>query len=308
MKVLFVGLGSIATKHISALRELYPNVNIAALRSSPDSQDVDQIQNFYSYNESLIFNPDYIFICNPSSEHLSTIQNLIPFKKPLFIEKPALVSMQNSQDLILEISKHNIYTYVACNLRFLDCLTFLKKYLKKNEIQEISAYCGSYLPDWRTNQNFRESYSVKPQLGGGVHLDLIHELDYLFWILGSPSKSTSFLTSNSQLNIEAVDSAHYVLEYPKFLATVTLNYFRKNTKRNLEIVLPEETLTIDLLKNSVTSDLNSSPLFQSSKTAADTYKTQIESFVLNAKKSFPLNPLQEHLKVLEICLNEQSKK
>ena len=45
--------------------------------------------------------------------------------------------------------------------------------------------CFSFLPNWRNNINYKNSNSAKKKLGGGVALELSHEIDlanYLFQI------------------------------------------------------------------------------------------------------------------------------
>ena len=49
MKVLIVGLGSIAKKHIEALRTLQPKCAIYALRSSLKANIEDGIVNIYDF-------------------------------------------------------------------------------------------------------------------------------------------------------------------------------------------------------------------------------------------------------------------
>ena len=44
--------------------------------------------------------------------------------------------------------------------------------------------CHSYLPQWR-KKNYKKSYSSNAKLGGGVSLDLSHEIDYIQWIFGN---------------------------------------------------------------------------------------------------------------------------
>ena len=131
--------------------------------------------------------------------------------------------------LVQLVESNNIITYVACNLRFHPCIIYLRNILSKNIliINEVNVYCGSYLPDWRPGVNIRTIYSSNPNMGGGVHLDLFHELDYTVWLFGHPKVSKSFLRSASSLNIDSIDYANYILEYNTFNANIILNYFRR---------------------------------------------------------------------------------
>ena len=47
MRVLVMGLGSIAAKHIAALRRIDPEVEITALRSSRASRPVEGVKDIY---------------------------------------------------------------------------------------------------------------------------------------------------------------------------------------------------------------------------------------------------------------------
>ena len=52
---------------------------------------------------------------------------------------------------------------------------------KKVKVFNINIISNSYLPKWR-KRDYRTSYSSSKSQGGGVLLDLSHELDYLTWI------------------------------------------------------------------------------------------------------------------------------
>ena len=99
--------------------------------------------------------------------------------------------------------------------------------------------------------DYKKVYSTNGAMGGGVHLDLIHEMDYALWLFGEPSSIKSTLRSSSRLYIDAIDSANYTLIYDNFVVNIVLNYFRKDTKRNCEIVFTEETWNVDLTKNTI---------------------------------------------------------
>jgi len=305
MNVLLVGLGSIAKKHIMALNSIDTSFCIYALRSSINSKSFDTVYNIYTIEELNDKKIDFAIVSNPTAEHKRTIELLLPLQCPLFIEKP-IYHKTNIQDIVDKIKEKKILTYVACNLRFLECLNYIKKVIisDKKILNEINVYCGSYLPEWRPNINFRDIYSVNPDMGGGVHIDLIHEIDYLYWLFGMPEETKTVFRSRSSIGIKAYDYANYCLIYNSFCASVVLNYYRKDTKRTLELVFEDETWIVDLRKNIIMSQ--DKIIFKSDQDIIDTYLDQMNYFVqlvkTNKKTSF--NAIEDAYNVLKICLEK----
>lgn len=304
MKVLIIGLGSIGKKHVAALRSINPSIQIDALRSSKSNVELEGVVNYYEFNEIKQNKYDFAIISNPTSEHKRTIEQVVQLNIPLFIEKPLFHNL-DIEDLVKNVISHNITTYVACNLRFLNSLIFLKKYLTSNSIRinEINVYCGSYLPDWRKDTDYKKNYSAIPELGGGVHIDLIHEIDYLYWFFGMPKNTHRFFSNKSSLNIASYDYANYILEYQNFNVNIILNYFRRDAKRTCEIVLEDLTLTANLLENKIV-DSNQKIIFESEQKMIETYKNQLEYFIACIKNnSKPFNTIEDAYNLLKICLN-----
>jgi len=300
MNVLVVGLGSIAAKHIAALQIIEPKTKFYALRSSSNTNSKKGIVNVFSIDDLENISIDFAIISNPTSEHKNSIKSLIPKKIPLFIEKP-LFSELGNEKIIEEIQEKNVITYVACNLRFLGCLQFAKEYIQDKRINEVNIYCGSYLPNWRPEIDYKKTYSANKDLGGGVHIDLIHEVDYAYWLFGKPNNVNKMFSSKSTLEINAYDYANYVFEYATFNTSVILNYYRKDPKRTLEIVCEKETLTIDLLINKVYR--NQKEIYSSEKTILDTYEDQLRFFVTEVlDKAIKFNTAKEAYEILKICL------
>lgn len=305
MKVLIVGLGSIAKKHISALKQIDSKIDIFALRSKTNALQYQDVTNLYQINELKDYTFEFCIISSPTAFHAKDIERILQFNIPLFIEKPLFNSLDH-QSLIDSIKANHIKTYVACNLRFLDSLIYVKEnFIGHSEliINEVNAYCGSYLPDWRPNTDYRESYSANKILGGGVHIDLIHEIDYLYWLIGAPTKTNKLLKSNSTLDISAIDYANFILEYPNFVSSVKLNYYRRDAKRYLEILFNDFTIYIDLLTNTVYK--NGIQVYSSDQTIIDTYIPQLEYFITNISKA-SFNDITEAYEVLKICIQTNS--
>jgi len=304
MRVLIIGLGSIAQKHIKALKSVDEKVELFALRSSSSEREYSypEITSIYNIDELSVV-PDFIIITNPTFLHRQTIEDCLLLKSPIIIEKPVLGNPDEGNELSKKIEEAGVITYVACNMRFHPALQFVKQNLKPNvhKIQEVNIYCGSYLPDWRPNRNFREVYSAKKEMGGGVHLDLIHEIDYCVWLFGRPTKYSSIKSSKSHLKISAIDYVHYNFEYQNFNADITLNYYRRKPKRTLEILFEYETWLVDLLESTIIND-NGEILFKSDFNIMDTYLDQAKYFCRHIKlNKTMMNDFNEALQILEIA-------
>lgn len=309
MKILIVGLGSIAAKHIAAIRRLEAanehKSDIYALRSSRKAKSVDGVTDIYTTSDAHALRPDFIIISNPTSHHARTIEEFAGSRIPLMIEKPVF-DQPVHDNIIKETERHNTLTYVACNLRFLESLRFVSQSLRNGnipgKINEVNIYCGSSLPSWRPGTDYRESYSAQPELGGGVHLDLIHELDYACSIFGMPTKTYGIARSNSSLDIQAIDYANYIYVYPEFCANIMLNYYRPTYKRTLEIVFENDIWTVDLANNNVTRS-NGDTVFSSPNRIIDTYTRQMAYFMdlVESKAHQSANTISQANEILKIA-------
>lgn len=302
----FIGYGSIAKKHILAISKLYKHSEVILVRR--DSTDIiENIDNInFTITASIIdlHKADFIFITNPTSLHVDTIQKALEFKKPLFIEKPLSNTFEGVEVLQQELNDSKLINYIACNLRFHPCISFLKlNVLPALIINEVNVYAGSYLPDWRPGIDYRKNYSANAEMGGGVHLDLIHELDYCYYLFGNPAKTFRVLNSKSSLHINAIDYAHYFWEYNNYSLQITLNYYRRDYKRTIEIVAEDATYLVDLKKGTITK--NEEIIFSADTDMTFSYQLQIDYFVKQAQKNEKCyNDINEASHILKLCLNE----
>jgi predicted dehydrogenase len=306
MNVLIIGFGSIARKHLAALREIDPGVTVTALRSSAVHETVPGVTSIVSL-EHLPHRPDFVIISNPTSRHGDSIKKVADLGCPLFVEKPVLSSLSESADIQRLVRERGLVTYTACNLRFHPAIRFLGRYLQEEalRVNEVNLYCGSYLPDWRPGKDYRSIYSANEDMGGGVHLDLIHEIDYCTWLFGMPDSSERLTRRSSSLEISAADFASYRLLYPGFTASITLNYYRRDPKREIEVVTESGTIHADLLACRVAQ--NDQVLFQGESNVVGTYASQMRYFLEHLESGLqPMNSIDEAIGVLRIALHEQA--
>ena len=221
MEVLFVGLGSIGTRHLRNLFEVAKekgiDVQADALRSSmrPLAGDVEGLlrAQYVSYDQ--LGHYDAAFITNPTHLHAHTLAELAGKVDCFFIEKPIFEG--TGYDLAQLGLGADQKAYVAAPMR----------------------WCGTFLVDYRT------VYSAHKEMGGGVTIDLIHEWDYLVDLFGAPLEAYNFKGTYSHLEIDSDDLSVYIARYPSLLAEVHLDYFGRTYRRTIELFCKEGTVTAD---------------------------------------------------------------
>lgn len=306
MKFLFVGLGSIATKHIrdliSILEKRETEYEIYVLRRDIGPLPTDLVA--YSINQitelgDLDF--DVAFITNPTNLHYEVLYNLMGKVKFFFIEKPIFENCQ--YDLTkLDITEKN--AYIACPLRHSSVYKELKKIVKAKKVFNSRIICSSYLPDWRPNTDYRKVYSARKSLGGGVTLDLIHELDYMTDLFGMPEKVFNIHGKYSQLEIDSDDLSVYIAVYNDKICEVHLDYFGKKYQRKCEIFTEEGTYIADFKSNTI--EYPNGTVINCQNDGKSNLYEEMEYFLdfISSKISDNYNSPQNAFEVLKITLGE----
>ena len=163
-KVCFIGLGSIATRHIKNLKVIFGDkVEIDALRSGNGRPLDEPLQSmigqvYYDYG-SLPKDYDVMFITNPTRLHYETLQKIQDNAKHFFIEKPVFET-GNEDVRNLQLKKGSVY-YVACPLRYTNVIQYLKENIDFSNVYSVRCISSSYLPEWRPGTDYRNTYSAK---------------------------------------------------------------------------------------------------------------------------------------------------
>lgn len=257
-KACFVGMGSIAKRHIVNLHEvclergLQPQIDVVR-RSGGVSDPVvaGYIHQVYTDIQAVPSDYDAVFITNPTEYHLDTLEVYHNKGRHFFIEKP-LTSYRKLEDTFrIQYREDSVY-YVACPLRYTAVLQYIKENIDLSTV--ISARCisSSYLPDWRPGIDYRTTYSANKELGGGVSIDLIHEWDYIKFLFGMPEKVFYTCGKKSGLELDCEDYAIYVADYPDKMVELHLDYFGRKTVREVMLFTTEDTIVGDLANSTIT--------------------------------------------------------
>lgn len=240
-RVLVVGLGSIGRRHLRIARELLPAAEIRVLRHQECTTVPEHADGcISSMDQAIEFAPEIAVLANPATYHLGVAQPLAESGVHLLVEKPLSASIQDVSLLIETCRRRNAVLATGYNLRFLPSLQKFKALLDDKLIGRIwsaRSEAGQYLPSWRPDADYRQGVSARKALGGGVLLELSHELDYLRWIFGEVDWVQAALSRQSNLEIDVEDTAQLVLGFlpskiaDRLIASVSLDFIRRDTTR-----------------------------------------------------------------------------
>ena len=236
LKAAIIGFGSIGKRHLQNLSNLIEKKNIMILTRKKIYDKNFKFTN--KLNDLKHFKPNLIIISNASVDHLRMAKKILNKSNKIFIEKPISDKSKKIKDFIKYWNKYKTPIFIGYNLRYFNSLIYLRKLVKKNffgKIQYVNINACSNLINWRKNTHYSKSVSAQKRLGGGVLLELSHELDYLRWIFGDPDYLFSQVKKLSNLNIDVEDTASIVLDYKKknILINVFLNFFQKKNPESV---------------------------------------------------------------------------
>lgn len=282
-KIGIIGLGSIANRHIinisRFLKKHQVSYAIDVIRSKGKtaiSKDIESIiENVYYSFEDVPNNYDIMFITNPTSLHYDTIKKYSFKTKHMFIEKPIFDNIYEDIEA-LNLSDEQVY-YVACPLRYTNVIQYLKSNIDISSVYSARIICSSYLPDWRPNIDYRETYSARKDMGGGVSIDLIHEWDYIHYLFGKPNEVINFKGTYSDLEIDSDDISIYIAKYESMLLELHLDYFGRKPIREIQLFTKNDTIVGDLINSSITF-LNQNKTISFGERRDDYQEKEIEYF------------------------------
>ncbi len=274
VKVLMIGLGGVGQRHLRNLKSLLGD------RLSPmayrvrrrftvvtDQLTLEENRNielefgirvFTDLSEALAEGPEIAFICNPTSLHLDAAIAAAKAGCHLFVEKPLSHSLRGVSTLSRVAKSKRLVIAVGYQMRFHPVVRRIRTLLDQRAIGRIASAeleIGEYLPGWHPYEDYRQMYASRRDLGGGVVLSQIHELDYLYWFWGVPSRVFAMGGQLGALGIDVEDTASVLMEYElegrRVPVHLHMDYLQRPACRTCKIVGDEGMIVADLRSLSV---------------------------------------------------------
>jgi len=241
MNVGIIGYGSIGERHLKNILKYHSNFNVKVLTKRKDLKNYGKVVFLSSERDFFSNQFDIFFVTNETHKHASTVLKCIKnLPKAIFVEKPISHSFKNVENIKRQIEEHKISFFIGYCLQFNSAIIKLKNIVRKKEVGDvlyIRISVGQDIRTWR-DRDYKESYSYDSKKGGGVVLDLIHEINYPAWIL---DESIDFVSGSvfksGHFDMKAEDISDSVFKTSKGkIVSVHQDCLQSVSRRYCEIV------------------------------------------------------------------------
>ncbi len=237
MRIGIIGFGSAGERHYNNLQKYTKDIVVFSKR-----KDVNVSCLVNDWGEFKKFGPfDLVFITNETHKHVQTIKKCLKMGfRAFFVEKPISHNLRGLAALRRLVHQKKIILWVGYNRHFYQPLIEIKKFIQGNKLGKIyylRVSIGQNLKDWR-RRDYRLTYSSKKEQGGGVMLDLVHEINYAGWMLGEtlePKAGVNRKLSNLETDVE--DCAESLLVSKNgTIVSIHQDYLNTVLKWSVEVV------------------------------------------------------------------------
>ena len=248
MRFVIAGLGSIGRRHLRNLLALGERdiILYRSHRSTLPDAELDGFPEETDLGAALDHKPDAVIVSNPTALHMDVALPAARAGCALLLEKPIAHNldegMQESLSALRQVvTAQRAPVLVGFQFRFHPGLHQVKQLLQDGAIGRplsVRAHWGEYLPGWHPWEDYRQGYSARADLGGGVVLTLSHPLDYLRWLLGEAQVAWAVTDRLGDLELDVEDTAEIGLRFTSqsgCLGSVHLDFNQRPPAHWLEI-------------------------------------------------------------------------
>jgi predicted dehydrogenase len=242
LRVAIVGYGSIGRRHCENLGRLGVARRVVVRRSDAVNMAFAPPVNVvvvHSVPKSIESGVDLAIVCNPTSLHIATARQYLTAGVPVLIEKPLAAELSEAERFIVDADASGVPVSMAYCMRYHPAYAMAHEYVSQGRlgrIQSVEAWFECYLPDWHPWEDYRQSYAVRADLGGGVLPTLDHEIDFINWCCGLPTSFSTTTSRSAKLDTDVDDTAQVMMRYSGYSAEIKLSMAEPNQRRGFEFV------------------------------------------------------------------------
>ena len=309
-RIAVVGSGSAGRRYLRLMRELRPEADLVLVTSGMGGRKdlpMEATTTVGSVQEAVGLGLTAAVVASPAPQHVEQALVLVSAACPTLIEKPVAADSNDCEALARAATRSGSFVGVAYTLRFDLAAQQFRSQVNDSGVGTLlqaRIECGSYLPDWRSEIDYRTSVSARADLGGGVLLELSHEIDYCRWFFGEIDHVQGILSNTGDLAVEVEEAAHVMLRTKSGLAVaLVIDFHRRVPRREVVVQATTGEYHWNALLSTVTKTSGDGPPVEwsFSQTRDDVFRRQIVDFLGRSKLGLsPVVDLVDASKTLRI--------
>jgi UDP-N-acetyl-2-amino-2-deoxyglucuronate dehydrogenase len=220
-KFALVGCGNIAKKHATVIQEHMEEAELTAVcdidkdRAETYSKKygVKAFGNAKQMMDQMGDSVDVINILTPSGAHVQNVLELVPYGKPLVIEKPIALRLQEADEIIHSCDRHGVKIFVVHQNRYNSPIIKAREAFDQGRFGKL--VMGTVRLRWTRDQAYYDAAKWRGTWAddGGVFTNQAsHHIDMLTWFMGEV-ESVKAIGITRLANIECEDTGAALLRF-----------------------------------------------------------------------------------------------
>jgi predicted dehydrogenase len=219
-KVALVGAGAIARRHAALLSsDGLPGLELGGVYDTRPESARELVEahggKVYESLPDLAGDPGIglIAILTPSGTHASLVSELARYGKPIVVEKPMALRLEDADEIIRECDRHGVRLFVVKQNRFNPPVVKLHEAVASGRFGKL--VLGTVRLRWCRDQAYYDQASWRGTWehdGGVLTNQASHHIDLLLWMMGEV-ESVFAMATTALVDIEAEDTAVVTIRF-----------------------------------------------------------------------------------------------
>jgi UDP-N-acetyl-2-amino-2-deoxyglucuronate dehydrogenase len=216
-----VGCGEIAKKHVNVIKNIMHNAEIVGFcdvveeraKKFADQLMAPAFTNAREMMDKIGDEIDIVNVLTPSGIHRQSIMDIVEYGKPIVVEKPIALRLDEADDIIRACDSHNVKIFVIHQNRYNLPVIRAREAFAQGRFGKL--VMGTVRLRWKRDQAYYDSADWRGTWAydGGVFTNQAsHHIDMLTWFMG-PVESVKAIGVTRLVNIECEDTGAALLRF-----------------------------------------------------------------------------------------------
>ena len=220
LRFALVGCGNIAAKHAHAVHRIedaelaaFVDSNLARAQDLSTKYGAPAFASISDMMRNVGEQIDVFTVLTPSGAHCANVLELAKFGRPIIVEKPMALRLEDADRMIEACDLHGAKLFVVHQNRYNPAIVKTREALVQGRFGRL--VLGTVRLRWRRDQAYYDSESWRGTWAhdGGVFMNqAAHHIDMLTWFMGNV-ESVRSMASTRLVNIEAEDTGVAIVRF-----------------------------------------------------------------------------------------------